>query len=49
MEKAGLTFAILVGGSLLTLARRWNNPDDSAGYGIAGWTMFMCVIVQMNP
>jgi len=31
--------AILIGGVALTIARRWNNKDPSAGAGVAGWTI----------
>jgi hypothetical protein len=30
---------ILGGGCLLTLIRRWDNHDQHAGAGVAGWTI----------
>ena len=44
MDKALVIFALLLGGTLLTLARRTNNHDPDAGYGVAGWTIFLIFI-----
>lgn len=35
--------AILIGGDLLTLARRKNNKDSSAGEGVAAWTIVITI------
>lgn len=43
--------SILIGGALLTFARRWKNENKSAGMGIAGWTIvfvFLYMWFQMN-
>lgn len=37
---------LLLGGGFLTLSRRWGNKEDkSAGYGVAGWTMFLVIVI----
>lgn len=37
---------LLLGGGFLTLTRRWGNKEDSeAGYGVAGWTMFLVIVI----
>jgi hypothetical protein len=35
--------ALVVGlvGAALVMARRWKNKDGAAGYGVAGWTVFI--------
>jgi len=48
MEKVYGSIVLLVGGALLTLARRWKNEDTTAGYGIVGWTMFIILLIWLN-
>lgn len=36
---------LLLGGSLLTFARRYKNSDPSAGVGVAGWTIFIILMM----
>lgn len=43
-----LNIAIIVIGCigvLLTIARRIRNDDPNAGYGVAGWTMIIILIL----
>ncbi len=40
-EKLIVTIILGSIGILLTLARRWKNPDGDAGIGVAGWTIFI--------
>ena len=47
-EKLIATAIIMVCATLLTLARRWNNDDNDAGIGVAGWSMFIILIMWMN-
>lgn len=35
-------------GTLLTFARRYKNPDESAGMGIAGWTLFIIILLLLS-
>lgn len=44
-EKIAGTIAIGAIGTALTLARRYKNSRSDAGYGIAGWTMFLILIL----
>lgn len=44
-EKVLATIVILLGGTLLTATRRWNNTDNNAGLGIAGWTIATVFLV----
>ena len=44
MKDWKIIVALLIGGAVLTLARRWKNPSDRyAGSGVAGWTMFIVI------
>ena len=41
-EKLWATLIIMIGSSVMIFARRYKNTDDqTAGYGIAGWTIFL--------
>jgi len=46
-EKVLGTIALFIGGTLLTIARRWKNKDKDAGLGIAGWTMFIIICIWL--
>ena len=35
---------VLFGGGALVVARRWKNNDSQAGYGIAGWLIFLLLM-----
>ena len=39
--KCWITLFLMIGSALIITARRLWNSDGSAGYGIAGWTMFL--------
>lgn len=39
------TGLLTFGSASMIFARRWNNPDKEAGYGIAGWTMFVLIFM----
>jgi len=41
-----LVLAIGISGGLLTFGRRIQNPDDvDAGMGVAGWTIFIILLL----
>lgn len=44
-ERAVVTLFIMIGATAMIIARRWNNPSDDAGYGIAGWGMAVVVLM----
>ena len=45
-EKILGTIVVGLIGTLLTFARRYNNTEDNtAGVGIAGWTMFIIITI----
>lgn len=46
-QKIITTGVILLGSAILTLARRWNNKDSSAGLGIAGWAMVIIALMWL--
>lgn len=35
-------------GIVLTLARRWKNKSPEAGIGVAGWTMFVILLIALD-
>jgi len=47
-EKLIATVIILFGAAALTFARRWNNEDTEAGYGVAGWAMFVIIMMWLD-
>jgi predicted tellurium resistance membrane protein TerC len=48
LEKTLISFLLMVGAALMILARRYNNSDSNAGYGIAGWTIFIIICMWMH-
>ena len=44
-EKILGTVVVGLVGTLLTVSRRYGNEDTNAGLGIAGWTMFVIVVI----
>lgn len=45
-EKLIATIVIGVAGIGMTFARRYNNTDDrNAGLGVAGWTVFLLLVM----
>ena len=44
-ERAATVFAVLLGGALLTFARRYKNQDSNAGYGVAGWAVVVTIVL----
>jgi len=44
-EKIIATAVIGIVSSLMIFARRYKNNDANAGYGIAGWTIFIILIM----
>ena len=47
-EKIIASAAILFGASALVFARRYRNTDPDAGTGIAGWALFLVIIIWCN-
>ena len=47
-EKIIATAIILLGATMLTFARRWNNEASDAGVGVAGWAIFTVFIIWMD-
>lgn len=45
IEFTYITAIILLGGSFLTFARRWNNDDTEAGMGTAAWTVIFILVL----
>lgn len=48
MNHALMIFIIFIGGSILTMARRWENSDEDAGGGIAAWTLILVILYILN-
>lgn len=44
-EKLWATLIIMIGATLMIIARRYKNNNLDAGYGIAGWTMFIILCI----
>lgn len=42
------TIAIGISSSLIVLARRYKNTDDKAGEAIAGWSIFLIIIIWIS-
>jgi hypothetical protein len=47
MERALGTLFVMLGAAAMIAARRWNNTDNDAGYGIAGWATFVIVVIWL--
>jgi hypothetical protein len=39
------TLAVGIASALMIYARRYKNQDSNAGYGIAGWTVFILLCI----
>jgi len=46
-EKLIATGIIMIGSATMIFARRHNNKDKEAGYGIAGWTMVIILLMWL--
>ncbi len=44
-EKCYATIIVLIGSTALVFARRYKNRDTQAGYGIAGWTVLLLLLI----
>lgn len=47
-EKIIASAIIMFGASALVFARRYNNTDEEAGTGVAGWTIFIIILIWCN-
>ena len=47
-DRIAVALVLAVIGTVLTLARRHRNEDESAGVGIAGWTLFFVIWILME-
>ena len=47
MTKTLAILFVLLGGAALTLARRHKNQDPEAGFGTAGWTVIIALLVAI--
>lgn len=43
-----LLFVIGISGATLTFARRYKNEDESAGVGVAAWTVFFIIVLLIE-
>lgn len=46
--KLSATGIIMIGATAMIFARRYKNKDSEVGVGIAGWTIFIILIMWLN-
>lgn len=45
LARAAASFVVMLGSAAMIWARRHGNTNPDAGYGIAGWTMIVLLVI----